>query len=89
MVTLVLITLHNLVINISDTPRRTPQFIIMPLVEIIVPSIPSNVPAFLAKLWKMVENHDTGEDEGEGEGREAGRVRFVGAGCVTAFMILN
>ena len=33
----------------------------MPLVEIIVPSIPSNVPAFLAKLWKMVENQDTGE----------------------------
>ena len=41
----------------------------MPLVEIIVPSIPSNVPAFLAKLWKMVENQDTGE-RGEGEGRE-------------------
>ena len=33
----------------------------MPLVEIIVPSIPNNVPAFLAKLWKMVENQDTGE----------------------------
>jgi len=31
----------------------------MPLVEIIVPSIPNNVPAFLAKLWKMVENQDT------------------------------
>ena len=33
----------------------------MPLVEIIVPpSGPSNVPAFLAKLWKMVENPETG-----------------------------
>ena len=42
----------------------------MPLVEIIVPSIPSNVPAFLAKLWKMVENQDTGEAEGAEEGRE-------------------
>jgi len=32
----------------------------MPLVEIIVPpSGPSNVPAFLAKLWKMVENPET------------------------------
>ena len=31
----------------------------MPLVEIIVPSIPSNVPAFLAKLWKMVDNPET------------------------------
>ena len=53
----------HLVINISDSP---PQSTIMPLVEIIVPSIPSNVPAFLAKLWKMVENQETGENEGEG-----------------------
>ena len=35
----------------------------MPLVEIIVPSIPNNVPAFLAKLWKMVENQDTGKTD--------------------------
>ena len=41
----------------------------MPLVEIIVPSLPGNVPAFLAKLWKMVENQDTGEDESEDEGK--------------------
>ena len=33
----------------------------MPLVEIVVPPpAPTNVPAFLAKLWKMVENPDTG-----------------------------
>ena len=33
----------------------------MPLVEILVPSHPAtNVPAFLAKLWKMVDNPDTG-----------------------------
>ena len=57
----------------------------MPLVEIIVPSIPSNVPAFLAKLWKMVENQDTGE----GEGREGGldmvgqiRALLLGSGGV-------
>ena len=35
----------------------------MPMVEIIVPPAPAptNVPAFLAKLWKMVENPDTGK----------------------------
>ena len=34
----------------------------MPMVEVIVPpaAAPTNVPAFLAKLWKMVENPDTG-----------------------------
>ena len=36
----------------------------MPLVEIVVPPpAPTNVPAFLAKLWKMVENPDTGNGQ--------------------------
>ena len=56
----------------------------MPLVEIIVPSIPSNVPAFLAKLWKMVENQDTGE----GWEGQIWLVGWGGLGCwVGPFMI--
>ena len=34
----------------------------LPVMEIIMPQQPGgNVPAFLAKLWKMVDNPDTGE----------------------------
>ena len=39
----------------------------MPVIEIMLPGAPvqsqiaGNVPAFLAKLWKMVDNPDTGE----------------------------
>ena len=34
----------------------------MPVVEIVMPSqMPANVPAFLSKLWKMVDNPDTGK----------------------------
>ena len=33
----------------------------MPVVEIVMPcQMPANVPAFLSKLWKMVDNPDTG-----------------------------
>ena len=36
----------------------------LPVMEIIMPQQPTgNVPAFLAKLWKMVENQDTGKTD--------------------------
>ena len=40
----------------------------LPVIEIMLPGAPSqsqiggNVPAFLAKLWKMVDNPDTGNN---------------------------
>ena len=31
----------------------------LPISEIVLPQLSSNVPAFLAKLWKMVDDPDT------------------------------
>ena len=51
--------------NFSSLPHRAKISIVqkrskmLPIMEIVLPQMASNVPAFLGKLWKMVDDPDT------------------------------
>ena len=50
----------------------------LPVMEIIMPQQPTgNVPAFLAKLWKMVDNPETDSLIGWSEDGNSFLIRFI------------
>ena len=45
--------------KISSKPENNSSSKMLPVMEIVLPQLASNVPAFLGKLWKMVDDPDT------------------------------
>ena len=51
-----------LITEVSDHHQSVNMAMTIPAMEMILPQGSSgNIPAFLAKLWKMVNNHDIGK----------------------------